>query len=134
IDDAQLADALAIPVDDAFVSIQPSQNGCIASYYGSTGFFCDYVYRTLQLPQPDGSYLLGADQAANQRAFDLGGLHVFTSIDVTLNEQVQAVLDEHTPIDETRLELGGAVSMLEVGSGRILVMAQNKDFDNTDSA
>ncbi len=134
ITDAERDEALAIPVDDDFVQLSELESGCMASYYGSTGFFCDYVSRTLQLPQPDGSFLLGADQAANQRAFDLGGLQIFTSIDVTLNEQVQAVLDEYTPLDETRLELGGAVSMLEVGSGRILVMAQNKDFDNTDSA
>ncbi|MFC7431217.1 MULTISPECIES: transglycosylase domain-containing protein [unclassified Agrococcus] len=121
-------EAVATPVDEAFMNVQPAGSGCIASYYGSTGFFCDYVQQLLRNPQADGTYLLGQDIEAATRALNLGGLQVYTSIDVGLNEQVQGVLDEYTPIDETRLELGGAVTMLEVGSGRILSMAQNKDY------
>lgn len=126
-------EAVGTPVDDAFMNIQPAQNGCIASYYGSTAFFCDYVTELLQNPQADGSYILGGDREASARTLALGGMSIYTSIDVGLNEEVQASLDEFVPNDETRLEYGGAVTMLEVGTGRVLAMAQNKDYDDTEA-
>ncbi|SDH79708.1 transglycosylase domain-containing protein [Agrococcus jejuensis] len=133
ITDAQRDEALAIPVDDAFVQPRELQSGCMASYYGSTGFFCDYVTQLLRNPQPDGSYILGADRDAAQRTLALGGLQISTSIDVTLNEAVQVSLDANVPLTETRLQYGGAVTQLEVSTGRILAMAQNRDYDNTES-
>lgn len=129
----QRDEAVAIPVDDAFMNIQPAQNGCIASNYGSTGFFCDYVTELLQKPQPDGSYILGGDREAAARTLALGGMSIYTSIDVGLNEDVQATLDQYVPNTETRLEYGGAVTMLEVSTGRVLSMAQNKDYDDTEA-
>ncbi|QCR18565.1 transglycosylase domain-containing protein [Agrococcus sp. SGAir0287] len=127
-------EAVATPVDDAFVNIQPAASGCIASYYGSTGFFCDYVQELLKQPQSDGTYILGDDVESATRALNLGGLQIYTSIDVGLNEEVQANLDTYAPNTETRLELGAAVTMLEVGTGRVLAMAQNKDYANVDDA
>lgn len=126
--------AVATPVDDAFMNIQPAGSGCIASFYGSTGFFCDYVQELLRNPQADGSFILGGDQEAANRTLTLGGMQIYTSIDVGLNEEVQTVLDTYAPNTETRLELGGAVTMLEVGTGRVLAMAQNKDYANVDDA
>ncbi|WP_144720740.1 transglycosylase domain-containing protein [Agrococcus jejuensis] len=126
-------EAVATPVDDAFMNVQPAQNGCIASYYGSTAFFCDYVTELLQNPQADGSYILGGDRDASTRTLALGGMSIYTSIDVGLNEEVQGTLDEFVPNDETRLEYGGAVTMLEVSTGRVLAMAQNKDYDDTEA-
>ncbi len=127
-------EAVATPVDEAFMNVQPAASGCIASYYGSTGFFCDYVQELLRQPQEDGTFILGADETAATRTLNLGGLQIYTSIDVGLNEEVQASLDAYAPNTEQRLELGGAVTMLEVGSGRVLAMAQNKDYANIDDA
>ncbi|GAA2175246.1 transglycosylase domain-containing protein [Agrococcus versicolor] len=127
-------EAVATPVDDAFMNVQPAGSGCIASFYGSTGFFCDYVQELLRQPQADGTFILGGDQESATRTLNLGGLQIYTSIDVGLNEEVQSTLDTYAPNTEQRLELGGAVTMLEVGTGRVLAMAQNKDYANVDDA
>ncbi|MCR8671042.1 transglycosylase domain-containing protein [Agrococcus sp. HG114] len=126
--------ALAIPVDESFVNIQPPNNGCIAGH-DSARFFCDYVQRVLALDQVDGHHILGATPQDNSRALAQGGYQIYTSLDVDLNDTVQAVVDEQVPNDETRWQSGAAVTQLEVGTGRILAMVQNKDYDpRTDHA
>ncbi len=129
----QRDEALAIPVDEAFVNIQPSNNGCIAGY-DSARFFCDYVQRVLRQDQVDGHHILGATPEDNSAALFQGGYQIYTSIDLNLNDSVQAMLDEQVPNDETRWQSGAAVTQLEVGTGRILSMAQNKDYYPTQDA
>ncbi|MDR7235167.1 transglycosylase domain-containing protein [Agrococcus sp. BE272] len=126
-------EALATPVDEEFVDIQPANNGCIAGY-DSARFFCDYVQRVLAQDQVDGHYILGASEEDNAAALFQGGYRIYTSIDLGLNDSVQALLDQNVPNTETRWQSGGAVTQLEVGTGRILTMAQNKDYFNGDGA
>lgn len=121
--------SLAIPVDENFVNIQPPNNGCIAGY-DSARFFCDYVQRVLAVDTIDGNHILGATPEDNARALAQGGYQIFTSIDLDLNDAVQATVDVQVPNDETRWNSGAAVTQLEVGTGRILTMVQNKDYDN----
>lgn len=125
--------ALATPVDESFVNIQPPNNGCIAGY-DSTRFFCDYVQRVLAIDKIDGQHVLGATPEDNARALAQGGYQIYTSIDVGLNDTVQEVVDELVPNDEMRWNSGAAVTQLEVGTGRILAMVQNKDYYNADNA
>lgn len=129
----QRDEAIAIPVDAEFVSRQPANNGCITAHE-SARFFCDYVRRVLDLPKDDGSFILGATQEDNTAAQFQGGLQIYTSIDLNLNDAVQGVVDQWVPKDETRWRSGGAVTQLEVSTGRVLTMVQNKDYDNSDSA
>ncbi|MGM1029804.1 MAG: transglycosylase domain-containing protein [Actinomycetota bacterium] len=129
----QRDEALAIPVDESFVNIQPSNNGCIAGYE-SARFFCDYVQRVLRGDQVDGHHILGATAEDNSAALFQGGLQIYTSIDLNLNDAVQAMVDEQAPNDETRWQSGAAVTQLEVGTGRILTMVQNKDYYPTEDA
>lgn len=129
--------ALAIPVDASFVNIQPANNGCIAAYE-SARFFCDYVQRVLQNDtidgRPDGNRILGATAEDNAAVLFEGGLRIYTSIDLDLNDVVQGVVDEHVPNTETRWQSGAAVTQLEVSTGRILAMVQNKDFTGDENA
>ncbi|GAA1425243.1 transglycosylase domain-containing protein [Agrococcus citreus] len=129
----QRDEAIAIPIDENFVNIQPSNNGCIAGY-DSARFFCDYVQRVLRQDQVDGHHILGATAEDNSAALFQGGYQIYTSIDLSLNDAVQAALDEQVPNDETRWQSGAAVTQLEVGTGRILTMAQNKDYSPTEDA
>lgn len=126
-------EALAIPVDENFVNIQPANNGCITGY-DSARFFCDYVQRVLQRDQVDGHYILGASQADNAAALFQGGYRIYTSIDLDLNDAIQGTVDQLVPNDETRWQSGAAVTQLEVGTGRVLAMVQNKDFAGSDDA
>ncbi|SFS06565.1 Membrane carboxypeptidase (penicillin-binding protein) [Agrococcus baldri] len=123
----QRDEAIAIPVDENFVNLQPANNGCIAGH-DSARFFCDYVQRVLQNDKVDGHYILGAEQADNARALFQGGYRIYTSIDLSLNDANQAVVDAYAPNDYADW-FGGAVTQLEVGTGRILSMVQNKDYD-----
>ena len=122
-------EALATPVDENFVRYQGSNNGCIAGY-DSARFFCDYVQRVLANDQVDGHHILGATPEDNARALFQGGYRIYTSIDLNLNDAVQATVDGLVPNDETRWQSGAAVTQLEVGTGRILTMVQNKDFSD----
>ncbi|WP_413318593.1 transglycosylase domain-containing protein [Agrococcus sp. 1P02AA] len=123
-------EALATPVDESFVNIQAPNNGCITGY-DSARFFCDYVQRVLQIDTVEGgNHILGATPEDNARALAQGGYSIYTSIDLDLNDAVQATVDQYVPNDETRWESGAAVTQLEVGTGRILAMVQNKDYDN----
>ena len=129
----QRDEALAIPVDEAFVNVQPPNNGCIAGY-DSARFFCDYVQRVLQIDEVDGHPILGATPEDNTAALFQGGYQIYTSIDLNLNDAVQAMVDAQVPNDETRWQSGAAVTQLEVGTGRILTMVQNKDYSPTQDA
>ncbi|MGO3648412.1 transglycosylase domain-containing protein [Agrococcus casei] len=123
----------AIPVDDEYVNYSPSPSGCIAGYE-SARYFCDYVQHVLKQDQVYGQHIFGTSSEANLQALDQGGYKIYTSIDLELNDQVTEDLREVVPQDETRWQSGGAVSMLEVGTGRILAMAQNKEYDNREDA
>lgn len=125
--------ALATPVDESFVNIQPPNNGCIAGY-DSTRFFCDYVQQVLAKDRVDGQHILGATPEDNARALAQGGYQIFTSVDVGLSDVVQESVDTLVPNDETRWRSGGAAIQLEVGTGRVLSMVQNKDYSPTDEA
>ncbi len=126
-------EALAIPVDESFVDIQPPNNGCITGH-DSARFFCDYVTRVLRNDKVDGHHILGATYEDNASALFQGGYRIYTSIDLDLNDAVQATVDQLVPNDETRWQSGAAVTQLEVGTGRILTMVQNKDYSPTEDA
>ncbi|WP_430592283.1 transglycosylase domain-containing protein [Humidisolicoccus flavus] len=129
----QRDEALATPVDANFVNIQPVSSGCIAGY-DSARFFCDYVQRVLRFDQVDDHPILGSDEASNAQALRRGGFTIYTTLDLDLNDAAQQTLDTYVPNTETRWESGGAVTQLEVSTGRILTMAQNKDFNNSENA
>ncbi|MCH1882227.1 transglycosylase domain-containing protein [Agrococcus sp. ARC_14] len=125
--------SLAIPVDEEFVDLQAPNNGCTTAY-DSARFFCDYVTRVLNNDTFDDNYILGATYEDNRAALDQGGYRIYTSIDLDLNDAVQAAVDATTPNTENRWQSGAAVTQLEVSTGRILTMVQNKDYSGSENA
>lgn len=77
---------------------------------------------------------LGATPAERRANWDKGGYKVYLSLDLALQNVAQASLDLQTPATESRFQLGATVNSVEAGTGRILVMAQNKIWDNAYSA
>jgi membrane peptidoglycan carboxypeptidase len=73
---------------------------------------------------------LGSTVAERRANWDKGGYKIYTSIDLGLQDVAQAALDTWTPPTEARFDLGAATATVEAGTGRILVMAQNKVFDD----
>lgn len=122
---AEYDEAVATPVDDTTVHLAAPNNGCIAAVEYARQF-CDYIVKSVK-----DLKTLGADAAAREAAWKIGGYTLHTSLNLDLQSNAQATLREYAPMDEERLQLGASSTVLEVGTGRILVMAQNKGFDDT---
>lgn len=120
---AQYDEAVATPVED-YVEITDPTNGC--SYASTAKTFCDYIQKKVKDLE-----VLGENPAERQANWDRGGYNVYTTIDLDQQENAQKQLAAQTPANETRFDLGSAVSSVQVGTGRILIMAQNKGFDDT---
>ena len=117
--------ALAVPVDDTTVHLAPPKNGCIAALEYAKQF-CDYIVKSVKDLES-----LGEDAAAREEAWKIGGYTIHTTLNLALQANAESVLRTYAPADETKLQLGASSTVLEVATGRILVMAQNKGFDDT---
>ena len=125
VDQDQLTEALDTPVDETTVTLQASRNGCIsASKYAKQ--FCDYVVKNVKNLES-----LGADTKERADNWRIGGYKLYTSLDLRLQKNAQSTIRAFAPPGETRFQLGSAASSVEVGTGRILMMAQNKGFDDS---
>ena len=125
ITEAQLDRALATPVDSNFVNLSPPTNGClVADDYAR--FFCDYVVKNVR-----NFETLGDTPEERESRWRLGGLEVYTSLNMQLQQITQDRVWEVAPNDVERFELGGAAISVENATGRIVTMAQNKIFNDT---
>ena len=123
----QRDEAIATPIDETTVVISDPRNGCLsADKY--TKFFCDYVTKVVKdLPS------LGADEAERAANFKRGGYDFYTTLDLGLQTVAQKANWDIVPNDEKGIKLGSASVSVEAGTGRIITMAQNKLYNNTDS-
>ena len=124
--EAQLQRALSVPVNSNFVNLSQPSNGCVvADEYAR--FFCDYVVKNVRNFES-----LGATPEERENRWRLGGLDVFTSLNMELQKVSQDRVWEIVPNDVERFELGGAAISVETSTGRIVTMAQNKIFNDTE--
>jgi membrane peptidoglycan carboxypeptidase len=125
ITEAEYREALAVPVDATTVTLADPTNGCIAAYETARQF-CDYIVKSVKDLKG-----LGGSPEDRQQAWKIGGYKIYTSLNLDLQGTAQATLRQWAPPEETKLELGATSTIVEVGTGRILVMAQNKYFNDT---
>jgi membrane peptidoglycan carboxypeptidase len=118
---AQYAKAIATPIAP---KLQAPNNGCL--YANDAKFACDYV--SLLVPTLTA---LGANAAERENNWARGGYKLYTSIDLDQQDVAQTALSADAPATETRFALGASAVSVQPGTGRILVMAQNKGFDNS---
>jgi membrane peptidoglycan carboxypeptidase len=102
--------------------ITPTRSGCSAA--GVAGFFCDYVQRTIEQSSTFGK--TAADRSA---ALQSGGWKVYTTLDLDLQKSAQKTMNKYVPKTSKLLRIGSAAITVEVGTGRIITMVQNKTFD-----
>jgi membrane peptidoglycan carboxypeptidase len=126
IDQAQHDEAINTPIE-SYVALKNPSNGCL--YASDAKFFCDYVLKNVP-------YLtaLGADATERNANWKRGGYEIYTSLDLAQQDVAQQQLSERAPAAETRFSLGAAAVAMQPGTGRILVMAQNKEYNNTPQA
>jgi len=126
IDQAQHDEAVATPIE-SYVNLTNPTNGCLHATAAKS--FCDYVLR--QVP-----YLTALGKNADERnaTWNKGGFSVYTTLDLNQQDVAQAQVSARAPSDETRFALGSAAVAVQPGTGRILVMAQNRGYNNTPQA
>ncbi|MBX3194100.1 MAG: transglycosylase domain-containing protein [Microbacteriaceae bacterium] len=122
---AERDEALATPVDSDFVKPTPTNSGCL----GATKYFafaCDYVLNSVfELDS------LGSSPEERKANFKRGGYTIVTSINPSLQVTATKIVQSAAPKNENRFQLGAAVTSIQVNTGRILIMTQNKDYNNT---
>ncbi|UBQ01560.1 transglycosylase domain-containing protein [Curtobacterium sp. TXMA1] len=117
--------AIASDPKDYVHLTEPSQ-GCQSAAGNGAQFFCDYAVKVVkQMSQ------LGGTQKERDQAWRNGGYTIQTTLDINLNGQQKDLLNKYDPNSESRLQLGSALNSVEATTGRILTMAQNKDYDQS---
>ena len=106
--------------------ITPTQNGCMTAQQYNAAFFCDYVERIIE---QDGIFGKTGDDRTN--FLNRGGLKIYTTLNLDLQTQAQAAVSAYIPPADPRLDVGSSNVSVEVGTGRVVTMVQNRPYDNT---
>ncbi|MFT4030102.1 MAG: transglycosylase domain-containing protein [Protaetiibacter sp.] len=125
--DEEYQEAIATPVDDTTISQNAPRSGC-TSAPAEYRFPCDYALKSILNGEVSS---LGATEEEQLARWREGGLTVYLTINPGLQSYATQVASDLAPASETRMNLGAAVTSVQVGTGRILVMAQNRAFDDT---
>jgi len=120
---AQLAVALSTPIA-AKVKLSTVNSGCL--YASDAKWACDYLQRLVPTLSS-----LGTSAADRTRRWARGGYQIYTSIDLAQQDVARAAVRADAPASESRFALGASAVSIQPGTGRILVMTQNKAFDNS---
>ena len=92
-----------------------------------TSFFCDYAVWEIR-----NSVEFGPTQADRETLLRRGGLEIYTSMDMDVQKAAyDATMKWVPPTNEHHI--GSATVSVQVGTGRILAMTQNRIYDQTDS-
>lgn len=94
-------------------------NGCTSSY---APFFCDYVVQTIR---QDPAF--GATPEEREAFLRRGGYTIRTTLDPKAQNGAMEVLEEYIPSKDPS-KRATAISMVEPGTGHVLVMAQNREW------
>lgn len=109
-------------------NITPTQHGCMNAEENSQ-FFCDYVQKVI-LNDP----AFGATYEERLFNFQTQGYQIDTTLDLDLQAATTTSLDDAVPQSLDYMDIGAAASVVEPGTGHVLAMQQNKEFDETDAA
>lgn len=115
---AQYDEAIATPVEP--VITEPS-TGCQTA--GGAAYFCDYVKHILQ-----NDPTFGDDDETRMLNFRRGGYQVYTTLDFDLQAAAERAIAQNVPATFPGWDLGAVISSVQVGTGRVLAMAQNKKY------
>jgi membrane peptidoglycan carboxypeptidase len=107
------------------VSNTTPKNGCIAANKYSR-WYCDYV--TKLVPTLTS---LGATKAERLAAWTKGGYSIYTSLNLKLQTREQNVVHQYVPTYSPLLKIGAVADSVQAGTGRILTMAENKNFNDS---
>ncbi len=102
-------------------NITQRPQGCALA--AGTEFFCEYV-RSILLSDP----AFGDDFTDRERNLRRGGMKIYTTIDPDLQHTALEAM-KVAPANHTGLNFGASGVQVEVGTGRVLSMVQNRPFN-----
>lgn len=105
-------------------NITKTPTGCEANQV--TAYFCDYVVWTIR-NSPEYGLTLEDRETLLRR----GGLEIYSTIDIDLQTTTDKVVKREMPSDN-RWQTGAASISVEVGTGRVLAMSQNRTYKQVD--
>lgn len=106
--------------------ITPRYSGCaVAEDKYALGHFCDFVQRTILKDPQFGD-------TAEERNFNFlrGGYKIMTTIDLTIQSAGLKAMRQEVPARMTGINVGSASVSVEVNTGRVLGMVQNRPFSD----
>ena len=106
-------------------NITRSKQGCEANQV--TAYFCDYTVWTIR-----NSPEFGVTQEDRELLLRRGGLEIYTTLDLDVQQAAYTATMEQLPPDN-EWAFGTASVSVEVGTGRVLAMVQNRLFDQSDN-
>lgn len=109
-------------------NVQQSKHGC-QNAEGNAQYFCDYVRNVIL---NDAAF--GETFEERLFSFQTKGYQIHTTIDLDLQAATQQAISESINSYYEGVNIGSASSVVEVGTGRVLAMAQNTVFDETAEA
>jgi membrane peptidoglycan carboxypeptidase len=115
------AEAEAYKEEPIRPNITPTNTGCEANQ--QTAYFCDYVVWVVRNNDEFGPTI--EDREVTLRR---GGLEIYSTMDIALQNKTDEAVKAELPVDN-RWNLGAASVSVEVGTGRVLAMSQNRVFD-----
>jgi membrane peptidoglycan carboxypeptidase len=115
------AEAEAYKAEPVVPNINETKTGCEANQ--QTAYFCDYVVWVVRNSEEFGATLEDREVLLRR-----GGLEIYSTMDIELQNTTDEVVKAELPVDN-RWALGAASVSVEVGTGRVLSMSQNRIFD-----
>ena len=122
ISNSAAAKAKAAPIT---LNLTNAKAGCEADQ--TTAFFCDFVVWTIR-----NSPEFGPTAADREQLLRRGGLDIYTTLDVNLQATADAAIKKWVPPTDPS-QIGSASVSVQVGTGRVLALVQNRIYDQTDS-
>ncbi|MCX8530486.1 MAG: transglycosylase domain-containing protein, partial [Rhodoluna sp.] len=119
------AEADAAKATPVTVHVTKVPTGCESNQ--QTAFFCDYVIWTIR-----NSPEFGPTLADRELKLKTGGLDIYTTMNIKLQAAADAATKRWVPVADPS-GIGSASVSVEVGTGRVLAMAENRIFDQTQS-
>ncbi len=115
---AQYDEAVKTPIQPV---ITRSERGCQTA--GGSAYFCDYVQKII-LNDP----AFGADEDTRASNLNRGGYKIYTTLDLQLQQVAEQTIQSYVPATYDRADIGGVLTGVQPGTGRVLYMAQNKKY------
>lgn len=121
---AQYDEAVATPISPA---IRATAQGCATAL--DNAYFCQYVKSVIESDPAFGDSI--DERRANLKR---GGMQIFTTLDMRVQQPAIDAVHARVPQAMPGILVGGTGVSIQAGTGRILAMAQNTAFNETEAA